>query len=71
MSFYVQRWPAKWAEKPNSARWWAWLNTKEKFKLKIEKPPGNYWRTMPGTLTPATQGWIRSRLIAFARRQSA
>jgi len=71
LGYYASRWPAKWQEKPNSARWWAWLNTREKFKLQIEKPPGNYWRTMPSALTPSTAGWIKSRLIAYARRQHA
>jgi DNA repair protein RadD len=71
LTYYVNRWPQKWTEKPNSARWWAWLNTKERFKLQIEKPPSNYWRTMPSPLTPRTSGWIKSRLIAYARRQHA
>jgi len=70
LGYYSTRWPEKWAEKPNSARWWAWLNTKEKFKLKIEKPPGNYWRTLPSPSTPSTAGWIKSRLIAYAQRRA-
>jgi hypothetical protein len=71
LGFYAKRWPEKWSERPNSGRWWAWLNTKEKYKLTLEKPPSNYWRTLPLPITPATQGWIKSRLIAYARRQHA
>jgi len=71
LTYYANRWPQKWSEKPNSGRWWAWINTKEKFQLKIEKPPSNYWRTMPSALTSSTAGWIKARLIAFARRQTA
>jgi superfamily II DNA or RNA helicase len=71
LRYYAQRWPAKWEEKPNRGRWWAWMNAREKFQLKIEKPPSNYWRTMPGALTPRTAGWIKSRQIARARRQHA
>lgn len=70
LSFYRQRWPEKWAARANSGRWWAWQNTRERFQLDAEKPPGNYWRTMPAPLTPATSGWLKSRLIAWKRRQA-
>ena len=69
MGFYARRWPDRWQAKPNSGRWWAWVATKEKFKIQIESPPRNYWRTLPLPITPPVQGWLKSRLIAYAKRQ--
>ena len=70
LSFYSKRWPDRWAQRPNSGYWWSWIQTRERFQIKTERPPSDYWRATPAPISAATQGWIKSKLIAYARRTS-
>jgi superfamily II DNA or RNA helicase len=71
LGFYQQRWPDRWAEKEKSARWWGWLQVRESLKLTREKPPSWYWTAEPLPCTPEVHGKLKSRLIAYAKRQHA
>ena len=69
LGWYRQRWPERWAQKEKSARWAAWMWTRERFELTAERPPSRFWWLASTPATAATGGWLRSRLIAFAKRR--
>lgn len=66
--WYANRWPDRWQAKPNSGRFWAWSQTRTKFKRpEDERIPSRYW-SMP--LVPAsveTAGWLKSQIIRWAK----
>jgi DNA repair protein RadD len=66
--WYRIRWPDRWQEKEKSGRWWAWMQTREKFKRpEDERMPSVFWNMPPLTVTPETAGYLKSRMIAFAK----
>lgn len=67
---YAARHPDRWRQKEKSGRWAMWMSTKEKFKLTAERPPGKFWSVTPIAPSDATNGWLRSREIAWARRRA-
>ncbi len=71
LEFYAQRWPDRWQAKEKSARWAAWMWTRERFELAEERPPSQFWWTKRAPVSAGTSGWLRSRLIAYAKRARA
>jgi hypothetical protein len=66
--WYSTRWPDRWKEREKSGRWWAWMQTREKFKRpEDERMPSMFWNLPPLTATPETAGWLKSKIIAFAK----
>ena len=70
LGFYTGRWPDRWAQKPNGGRWWAWSQARERFGIATERMPSEFWSLAPLRAGTATSGWLRSRLIAWARRRA-
>ena len=74
VTWYAQRWPQRWAERPKSGRWWAWSQTRAKFQIADSiKMPGRFWEAEPAnSVSRATAGWLQHSLIRFAKqRQTA
>lgn len=71
MAWYAIRWPDKWHAKQNSGRYWAWINTREKFKRPDdERIPSIFWKLMPAeSIRDDVAGWLQSRLIRWAKSQ--
>jgi hypothetical protein len=69
LGWYAIRWPDRWAQREKSARWAAWMWTRERFELTAERPPGNFWRIAPAPAGLVASGWLKSRLIAYRRRR--
>ena len=65
LGWYSRRWPDRWAERQKSARWWAWMQTREVLKLTREKPPSRFWELPPLQPSAAVDGKLKARLIAF------
>lgn len=64
--FYKRRWPDKAREKPNSARGWCWMRTKERFKLPpIQAMPDKFWHLRSLPMTPEVEGWLKYALIKY------
>jgi hypothetical protein len=69
LGWYASRWPRRWNEKQKSARWAAWMWTREKFELTAVKPPSRYWNVSAMTPGHVTAGWLKSRMIAWAKQR--
>lgn len=70
--WYAQRWPQRWQEKQNSGRWWAWVQTRVKFKRgEDERMPAAYWRLQMRTASPETSGWLKAQLIRWAKARDS
>lgn len=68
VGWYAIRWPDRWAEKPNSGRFWAWSQARHRFKFDPGAPvPTSYWQLAPAAVTAATSGWLKSQLIRYAK----
>lgn len=66
--FYANRWPDRWEEKPASGRYWAWSQTRTKFKRnRDEAIPRRYWNVDLRPATEETTGWLKSQLIRWAK----
>jgi superfamily II DNA or RNA helicase len=70
LGWYRQRWPDRWAQREKSARWAAWMWTRERFELAAERPPGKFWAVPTATPGLEASGWLRSRLIAYNRARA-
>lgn len=69
--WYRQRWPDRWQQKPNSGRWWAWLQTRDKFAFhETARIPSAFWEAAPIPASLAVAGWLKSRLIRYARARA-
>lgn len=70
--WYARRWPERWEAKPNSGRFWAWSQTRTKFKRpEDERMPRNFWELPRAETSIETSGWLKSQLIRWAKgRQS-
>jgi superfamily II DNA or RNA helicase len=67
-SWYATRWPDRWQSKEKSGRWWAWMQTREKFKRPDdERMPSLFWNLPPTPCSVGTSGWLRSKIIAYAK----
>jgi DNA repair protein RadD len=72
LGWYAQRWPDRWRERPKSARWYAWVKTRERFELADSvRMPGRLWEISPAPVSSEVNGWVYSRHIrdVRARRQ--
>jgi superfamily II DNA or RNA helicase len=70
-SWYGRRWPERWREKPKSGRWWAWSQTRDKFRIgEAVKMPVAYWEAAPLPTTVEVSGWLQHRLIRWARSRA-
>ncbi len=69
--FYATRWPDRWREKPNSGRWWAWQQAVERLGLDGRHAPSTLWRCVPVQPSTETAGWLKSRLIAWAKSKGS
>jgi hypothetical protein len=72
LAWYARRWPDRWRAKPNSGRWWAWSQTRARFKLaESVQMPAAFWGIWPGTETSvAVSGWLKASMIRFAKSKS-
>jgi superfamily II DNA or RNA helicase len=70
--WYGARWPYRWRERPKSGRWWAWLQTREKFGFdeQLGMPQG-FWDAAPTPTSSPVNGWLKSQLIRYAKRRRA
>jgi superfamily II DNA or RNA helicase len=71
LDWYRHRWPARWAEREKSARWWGWMQTRGTLELTAAKPPAHFWEVQPQACSVEVAGKLKSRLIAFARARRA
>lgn len=70
--WYAERWPDRWATKENSARFWAWSQTRRKFKRPDdERMPAAFWRARIEQPSEATAGWLKHSMIRYAKRRRA
>lgn len=70
--FYALRWPDKWLAKENSGRYWAWCQTRTRFKRpQDERLPPSFWKLKTVPCSPEVHGWLKSQLIRYAKRQAA
>lgn len=66
--WYSQRWPDRWQAKENSGRFWAWSQTRTRFKRPDdERIPSRYWRMPIREASPETAGWLKSQMIRWAK----
>jgi DNA repair protein RadD len=64
----AHRKPELWAEKPKSVRWWAWCETRAKFRIAEDvRKPGAFWDMLPATPSAEVSGWLQHRLIRWAK----
>jgi superfamily II DNA or RNA helicase len=69
--WYARRWAGRWAAKQGSGRWWAWNQTRAKFEIAESAPkPSNFWNASPAKASIETDGWLRHRLIKWARSKA-
>lgn len=69
MGYYRGRWPDRWRAREKSGRFWAWSQTCQRFGLGEQRPSSAVWNAAPLNPSSATAGFIKSRLIAWAKRQ--
>lgn len=75
LGWYARRWPTRWNDKPNSARWWAWSHAVRRFSLPLgprnglPPMPRTFWRLQPIDPSDSVAGWLKSQLIAYAKSQ--
>lgn len=68
--WYANRWPDRWRIKENSGRFWAWSQTRTRFKRpEDERIPSRFWRIPPKPATPETSGWLKAQMIRWAKRR--
>lgn len=69
-AWYASRWPDRWQEKPKSGRWWAWSQTRTKFKRPDdERMPSRFWEAELSHPSADTAGWLKSQIIRYAKSQ--
>lgn len=69
--WYANRWPDRWQAKENSGRFWAWSNTRTKFKRPDdERIPSRFWRTPRAPVGEQVSGWLKSQMIRYAKRKA-
>lgn len=68
--WYANRWPDRWHAKQNSGRFWAWSQTRTKFKRpEDERIPSRYWDLSPFSPSVEAAGWLKSQVIRWAKRR--
>lgn len=68
--WYAQRWPDRWQAKEKSGRWWAWVQTRTKFKRPDdERMPSRFWEITHKPSSYETSGWLKSQMIRWAKSQ--
>lgn len=68
--WFASRWPERWKTKPGSGRWWAWIQTKTKFKLAEDtKIPQRYWTARLQDPSLEVSGWLKSQQIRWAKHR--
>jgi superfamily II DNA or RNA helicase len=71
VAWYGQRWPDRWRDRPKSGRWWAWNQTRQKFKFPESTAiPRNFWEIAPAPPFSATHGWLQHSLIRYAKSRA-
>lgn len=66
--WYATRWPDRWLQKSSSGRWWAWVQTKTRFRLPENTPiPKIYWHLEIQIPTDEVSGWLKSQQIRWAK----
>lgn len=66
--WYANRWPDRWQEKPNSGRFWAWSQTRTKFKRPDDEAiPRRFWSVELRPTSVDTAGWLKSQMIRYAK----
>lgn len=69
--WYANRWPDRWEAKPNSGRFWAWSQTRTKFKRpEDERMPSRFWNVPTQAAGPDVAGWLKSQMIRWAKRRN-
>jgi hypothetical protein len=69
--WYSRRWPERWQANPNKGRGWAWMQTREKFRIsEYVRIPSAYWTLPELQPTPEVTGWLKHRLIKWARSKA-
>src|SRR5215472_10618400 len=62
LGWYGNRWPERWRERPKSARWWGWCQTRTKFRFDEQTPiPRDFWEAPPSGASVETAGWLKSQ----------
>ena len=70
--WYARRWPERWELKPNSGRFWAWSQTRTKFKRPDdERMPSRFWDLPKLEPTPETAGWLKAMQIRWFKGRQA
>lgn len=68
--WYANRWPDRWEAKPNSGRFWAWSQTRTKFKRpQDERIPSRFWGLSTQSASAETAGWLKSQIIRWAKNK--
>jgi superfamily II DNA or RNA helicase len=68
--WYANRWPDRWRAKENSGRFWAWSQTRTRFKRpEDERIPARFWKVSPMPANDETSGWLKSQMIRWAKRR--
>ena len=66
--WYARRWPDRWRDKPNSGRWWAWVQTTAKFGFAEGiRMPDKGWKAYAMPPSAAIAGWLQHRIIKWAK----
>jgi len=69
--WYATRWPDRWQQKEKSGRWWAWMQTREKFKRPDdERMPSLFWNVAPLKASAETSGWLTAKIKEFKRKMA-
>jgi DNA repair protein RadD len=72
LGWYKRRWPDRWSEKPKTGRAWAGRNTWEKFRIaQAVRMPSKYWSLSALPPSIETDGWLKHRMIKWARGRAA
>lgn len=68
--WYANRWPDRWEAKQNSGRFWAWSQTRTRFKRpEDERIPSKFWQLPTRPASPETAGWLKSQMIRWSKRR--
>jgi DNA repair protein RadD len=69
--WYMERWPERWQAKPTGGRWWAWMQTRRKFKRPDdERIPRRYWDCILLPASLETAGWLKADQIRYAKARA-